>query len=276
MFGPQRHENLADVLPVPVGGSVVDLGCGKGPTLEALAARLDPAARLVGVDAGKPELADERFEVVVADLNEPLPFTDEDFDAVVCQNVVECLLDPRAFLAEVARILRPGGHLLLGHSDFDTLVFSAADVDLTRKLVHRFCDTVQPWMTVANGTVGRRLVALGRRSPLKLVQSFAWVGHHTTFEHGGPANMAARLVAADGRRDPALAPHVDGWLAELEQQAQRGELLYSINDYAVLLQRPVRKAADVTRIQHAPANRRPAASRRVPQPSASHHRQDGS
>lgn len=51
--------------------------------------------------------------------------------------------------------------------------------------------------------------------------------------------MAARLVAAEGRRDPQLAPHVDGWLADLEQQAQHRELLYSINDYAVLLHKPI-------------------------------------
>ncbi len=238
MFGPQRHENLAAALPVPLVGSVVDLGCGKGATLAALAVRLDPAARLLGVDADKPELTDEGLGVVVADLNEPLPFAGEEFDAAVCQNVIECLLDPPGFLAEVARILAPGGHLLLGHSDFDTLVFSATDVDLTRRLVHCFCDTVQPWMTVADGTVGRRLVALGRRSPLEIVQTFAWVGHHTTLEHGGAADMAARLVAAEGRRNPALAPHVDGWLDDLEQQAQRGEFLYSINDYAVLLRKP--------------------------------------
>ncbi len=153
---------------------------------------------------------------------------------------MECLHDPQAFITEVARILTPGGHLLLGHSDFDTLVFSASDVDVTRQLVHRFCDAVQPWMTVADGTVGRRLVALGRRSSLEVVQTFAWVGHHTTFEQGGPANVAASLVAADGRRDPALARHVDTWLADLEQQAKRGEFLYSINDYAVLLRKHAR------------------------------------
>jgi len=32
--------------------------------------------------------------------------------------------------------------------------------------------------------------------------------------------------------------HVDRWLDDLEQQAQRGEFLYSINDYAVLLRKP--------------------------------------
>jgi SAM-dependent methyltransferase len=216
---------------------VVDLGCGDGQTLAAIGRRVDAASRLVGVDAKRSDLAVERAELVIADLDEPLPFPAASFDAAVCQNVLECLRDHEAFLAEVARILKPGGHLLLGHSDFDTLVFSATDIALTRRLVHRFCDTVQPWMTVAEGTVGRRLVALGRRSPLELVGSFAWVGHHTSLETGGPAHTAAVLVAECGRRDADLAPHVPGWFADLERQARDGEFFYSINDYAVLLRK---------------------------------------
>jgi hypothetical protein len=116
-------------------------------------------------------------------------------------------------------------------------VFSATDLALTRRLVHRFCDTVQPWMTVADGSVGRRLVALGRRSPLEVVGTFARVGHHTTFEPDGAAHLAATLVAEDGRRDPELRDRVDGWLADLEAQAQSGEFFYSINYYAVLLRK---------------------------------------
>ena len=215
---------------------MVDLGCGGGATLAALA-NGGSAARLVGVDLTQPQLGGD-FEAVAADLNEALPFAADTFDAAVCQNVLECLRDPQAFITEVARVLKPGGRLLLGHSDFDTIVFSASDIELTRKLVHRFCDSVQPWMTVADGTVGRRLVAVARRSPLQLERTFAWVGHHTTFERGGPARTAAELVAAEGCRDPALAEHVDGWLADLQQQADSGQLLYSINDYAVLVQRP--------------------------------------
>jgi SAM-dependent methyltransferase len=237
VFGPERHENLAAALPVAPGGAAVDLGCGRGLTLQAIAARSDGQSRLVGVDAKPHVVLSNGLEYVVADLNERLPFGDGSFNAAVCQNVIECLRDPPAFIAEVARVLVPGGHLLLGHSDFDTLVFSATDLALTRRLVHRFCDTVQPGMTVADGTVGRRLVALGRRAPLEVVRTFAWVGHHTTFEPNGPACVAATLVAEDGRRDPELGDHVDGWLADLEAHAQRGEFFYSINDYAVLLRK---------------------------------------
>jgi SAM-dependent methyltransferase len=238
VFGPQIHENLADALPVPPGGAVVDLGCGQGQTLAVLAARLDNTSRLVGVEMKERELPVGRAELIVSDLDERLPLPDGSFAAAVCRNVIECLRDHRAFLAEVERILMPGGHLLLAHSDCDTIVFSASDLDLTRRLVHRFCDTVQPWMTVADGTVGRRLVALARQSPLELAQTFAWVGSHTTFERCGPAHTAATLVAQDGRRDRDLAPHVDGWLADLERQADRGELFYSVNEYAVLLRKP--------------------------------------
>lgn len=235
MFGPQRHDNLAAALPVSTQAAVVDLGCGNGQTLRALAARPNGPSRLVGIDLRSDGVIDDRLEYVIANLNERLPFDDGSFDAAVCHNVIEFLADPQALIVEAARILVPGGYLLLGHSDFDTLVFSATDLALTRRLVHRFCDTVQPWMSAADGTVGRRLVALGRRSPMELVTTFAWVGPHTTFEPGGPAHVAAMLVAADGRRDPELREHVDGWLADLEDQARQGEFFYSLNDYAVLL-----------------------------------------
>jgi SAM-dependent methyltransferase len=243
MFGPERHENLAVALPVPRGGRAVDLGCGRGSTVAALLSRLDRASGIVAVDLAQVELepavaADPRVELVVADLDGPLPFDDESFDAAVCHNVVECLERPAELLAEVSRMLVPGGHLLLGHTDYDTLVFASADVDLTRRLVHHFADTAQPWMARAEGIIGRELVALARRSPLEIVGVFAWVAAHTTFEHGGPAHLAARSIAADAARDPELAPQVEDWLADLETRARHGEFFYSLNDYAVLLRKP--------------------------------------
>jgi cyclopropane fatty-acyl-phospholipid synthase-like methyltransferase len=76
LFGPQRHRNLAAALPVPPGGAVVDLGCGRGATLAAPAGRLGEGARLVGVELAPSPVADPRFAYVAADLNEPLPFSD--------------------------------------------------------------------------------------------------------------------------------------------------------------------------------------------------------
>ena len=80
--------------------------------------------------------------------------------------MLECLPDPDALVAEAARILRPGGRLVLAHTDYDTLVFTSDDLGLTRRLVHAYCDTQRPWMDAVDGTIGRHLVEVAGRCGL--------------------------------------------------------------------------------------------------------------
>lgn len=67
------------------------------------------------------------------------------------------------------------------------MVFNASDIDLTRRLVHAFADTQEAWMDASDGTIGRKLVAIGRGSPLALVDTLAWVRVYTDFAEGGAA-----------------------------------------------------------------------------------------
>ena len=98
------------------GLRVLDAGCGPGLDAEELLAR---GADVVAVDASEPmlELARRRLGtqafVVHADLNEPLPFADEEFDLVLCALVIHHLDDRAATLREFFRVLRPGGHAVL-------------------------------------------------------------------------------------------------------------------------------------------------------------------
>lgn len=109
---------------------ILDLGCGRGAVL-LLAARLLPRGRAVGVDLWLPDqtgnsmdatrrnaqLEDvaDRVELRTADMTE-LPFPDGTFDAVV-SNValhnIPTAAGRRAAIDEAARVLRPGGRLLL-------------------------------------------------------------------------------------------------------------------------------------------------------------------
>ena len=152
---------------------------------------------------------------------------------------MECLPRTDEFLSEVERILVPGGHLLLGHANFDTIVFNSSDLGLTRRLVHAYADTQEAWMDAADGTIGRKLVGIARRSGFEVVEALAWVGVHTDFEEGGPAHVAVRGIAGAVRRDrhEDLAARLDEWVADLQALAARGAFLFSINDYAVLLRR---------------------------------------
>lgn len=241
----ERHRKLAEALPLGAGGPIVDLGCGGGPTLWALRQRLGPQVELVGVDRKQPALddklaADANVRGVAADLRESLPFADASFQAAICHNALECLPDTQGFLQEVARVLRPGGHLLLSHTDFDTMVFNAADIELTRRLVHANADTQEKWMDASDGTIGRRLVAIARRSPFELSETFAWVTLDTEFAQNGVAHAAVRSIGGAVGRDHGddLAARYDEWVDELWTLAGRGEFLFSVNDYAVLLRNP--------------------------------------
>jgi SAM-dependent methyltransferase len=172
----ERHQVLAGSLPVAGGGPVVDLGCGCGLTLRALRERLGADVGLVGVERELPTLgeelvADANVRAVAADLNEPLPFADASFGGAVCHNTLECLPGQHAFLGEVARVLRPGGHLLLSHTDFDTTVFNSADIELTRRMVHANTDTQEAWMDASDGAIGRKVIAIARRSPFELADT---------------------------------------------------------------------------------------------------------
>ncbi len=98
------------------GWRVLDAGCGPGLYAEELLAR---GADVVAVDASEPmvELAQRRLgsRAVVrrADLNEPLPFADEEFDVVLCPLVIHHVDDRAATLREFFRVLRPGGRVVL-------------------------------------------------------------------------------------------------------------------------------------------------------------------
>jgi SAM-dependent methyltransferase len=241
----ERHRRLAAALPEPALQRVADLGCGGGLTLVALRGRFGPDMDLIGVERREPELHDSlsddpRLTTVVADLNKRLPFEDGALGAVVCHNTLEALPSVDAFLAEVARVLAPGGHFLLGHNDLDTIVFSSSELDLTRRLVHAFADSQQPWMDAADGTIGRKLPTIAKRTPLYHVETLAWVVLDTDLAAGEPADIAIRGITDAVRRDQHhdLASQLEAWTDDLRVRASRGEFLFSVNDYAVLLRKP--------------------------------------
>lgn len=93
-------------------GHILDLGCGIKP-YEPLLAR--PGDRWIGVDH-PPTMAGSYGTLTLADFFadcHTLPFAAGSFDTVVCTQVLEHVRNPGRVLAEAARVLRPGGVLVL-------------------------------------------------------------------------------------------------------------------------------------------------------------------
>jgi SAM-dependent methyltransferase len=97
------------------GRRILDAGCGSGPLSAALRER---GAIVAGFDksAAMLKLARNRLgpdaDLLVADLGQPLPYPDSAFDDVIASLVLHYLEDWTAPLAELRRILRPGGRLI--------------------------------------------------------------------------------------------------------------------------------------------------------------------
>ena len=59
--------------------------------------------------------------ILVRGIAERLPFSDDSFDCVVCQGSLDHFVQPRAFMAEVARILKPDGQAIIAIANFESL-----------------------------------------------------------------------------------------------------------------------------------------------------------
>ncbi len=90
-------------------------------------------------------------------LDAKIPLDDATVDIAYSHNLIECLSNVSLLVSELARVLRPGGLVIMAHWDWDSQLFNGGDKNLNRRLVHAFCDWQQDWMDHADGWMGRRL-----------------------------------------------------------------------------------------------------------------------
>jgi len=106
---------ILDLAGDVAGRRILDAGCGDGPLMAALR---DRGAIVAGFDksAGMLALARRRLgddaDLRVAELGSPLPFPDSAFDDVTASLVLHYLQDWDPALAELRRVLKPGGRLI--------------------------------------------------------------------------------------------------------------------------------------------------------------------
>jgi len=126
-----------------IGGRVLEVGVGTGISLPLYG----PGARVLGTDISEAMLAKAQHRVAKLGLKnveglavmdaEKLEFPDNCFDVVMAQYVVTAVPNPEAALDEFARVLRPGGEMIL-------LSRVSADAGLRRFIEQRLQPVVRP------------------------------------------------------------------------------------------------------------------------------------
>jgi len=121
VFGPvfERGREAAIAAAERIGGRILEVGVGTGISLPEYAR----SNRIVGVDLSEPMLRKAQERVIELNLThvealavmdaERLAFPDGTFDVVVAQYVVSTVPNPEATLDEFARVLKPGGEIVL-------------------------------------------------------------------------------------------------------------------------------------------------------------------
>lgn len=147
------------------GMRLLDCGCGPGSITVGLAELVAPGD-VIGIDANADLIATAQAAAASAGLSNvtfqtgdvySLPFDDGSFDAIWVHALLEHLADPTAALAEMHRVLKPGGIIGVRELDLDCFIWSPESPALGR-----LCDL---WgrLTEANGGdayIGKKVAAL--------------------------------------------------------------------------------------------------------------------
>ncbi|WIX77353.1 methyltransferase domain-containing protein [Amycolatopsis carbonis] len=228
----QRNVVLALLAPRP-GERVLDVGSGPGYLLESIARAVGPSGAAHGLDpsAAMNALAAARTgELPWVHLDEgdatALPYPDDTFDAAVSTQVYEYVPDVPAALAELRRVLKPGGRALILDTDADSLVWHTSDLERHRRVLDAWDEHL------AHPRLPRELSALLKRA------GFSVTGHHVhpilnpelTPDSFSATQMHIVAEFVAGRRGVTTA-EAEAWLADLRERADRNAYFYSLNRY---------------------------------------------
>jgi len=231
----QRHATLR-ALGLRPGERVLDVGSGPGLLTAEMAQTVGPAGHVTGLDVSDAMLAlsqrrcgdlngTGRVSLIKADAT-ALPFPDATFDAATSIQVYEYLADLSTALAELHRVLRPGGRALILDTDWDSIVWHATDTDRMRRLLaawtQRFADPHLP----------RSLASQLRAAGFEVNQPQVLVLLNPDYSPD-TYSIANGQIMADFAvtRGQLTREEANAWLADLHQVGSQGRYFFSLNRY---------------------------------------------
>lgn len=212
---------VLDQLRLRKGQAVLEAGCGPGFDVVEMAQRVGRRGRVIGVDASMAMVTEARgrsnglnlpVEFEVGDAR-ALPFADATFDACRSERMLLHVPGAEWALAELVRVTKPGGRVVVYDEDWDTFFIDSPYRDLTRAIIRSLGDRL------ANPWIGRQLPRLFRANGMTdiTVTTHTVVFDYEFFELNFATHVAWMQEQGLARRDELAR-----WSQDLYEAHQTG------------------------------------------------------
>jgi 2-polyprenyl-3-methyl-5-hydroxy-6-metoxy-1,4-benzoquinol methylase len=230
----QRLRSTAiDLFAIANGHRMLDAGCGIGDMTRRLATGVG-GGKVVGIDMSETMLTEARHRAALYAL--PIEFRHGDvtrlefgtasFDGAYCERVFQHLDDPEAALAELARVTRPGGRVVVIDTDWGMHAIHGADPSITRRVVACWEERT------TNGWSGRRLrplFTMAQMADVVVATDTIVVTDARPHETEPFTTMAG---VAEHERAVTTA-EADRWLRQLGDASARGLFFWGVTMFLV-------------------------------------------
>ncbi len=235
-------EKYAERLALPAEARVLEVGCGTGATLRMLARRPGFSGLAYGVDQSahfieaangfaREENLSDHVVFQVGDAHR-LDFPPATFDVVIAHTLISHATEPAGVLAEMARVVRPGGTVAIFDGDYSSLTYAWPDHAFGQQM-----DRALATATFNNPLIMRDLPRLLHDQGLELVE--AWGDAVAEIGSGSYFRSFAETYVPYVKRAgilPGMA--VDEWLEGQRQAMEAGTFFAACNYYTYLARRP--------------------------------------
>lgn len=234
-------EKYAERLALPAEARVLEVGCGTGATLRMLARRpgfsglaygVDQSAHFVAAANGfaREENLSEHVVFQVGDAHR-LDFPSATFDVVIAHTLISHVTEPAKVLAEMARVVRPGGTVVIFDGDYSSLTYAYPDHDFGQRMANALATA-----TFNNPLIMRDLPRLLAGHGLGLVD--AWGDAVAEIGKGSYFKSFAETYVPYVKRSRMLPEEaVDRWFAYQLRAMEEGAFFAACNYYTYLARR---------------------------------------
>jgi ubiquinone/menaquinone biosynthesis C-methylase UbiE len=227
----QVNQAIIDVLAPATGERLLEVGSGTGVLCRIAAPRVSENGNIVGLDVSK-EFTDlarrESNSLGLVQLRhlvgqgERLPFVDHNFDGAWAARLILHAGKPQAVVEEIARVVRPGGRVVLADWDFETVAVDHPDRELTRRILH--------WRIDHHGGdnwSGRKLLRRAKDAGLTRIESIPVV--YIAQDENSALTLSLWRAAEVARDGGGITPQEhDAWIDDLKERIVQRRFFASI------------------------------------------------